>query len=111
MLTPLEQAVLDVLLDKPGELYLSIRQQLAVASVGGREFTGVGFFTRFILPADAPIRRDLPNTAISDVGADIACVKHGVGFVLFVRDGVVSSLEGFTYEGAWPQKTDEFKVY
>jgi hypothetical protein len=111
MLTPLEKGVLDVLLDSPEEPYISIRQQMDYALVTSREFTGVGFFTRFTLPADAPVRRDLPNANFTHVGADIAGLKHGAGFVLFIRDGVVSMLEGFTYVEAWPQTTDEFRVY
>ena len=111
MLTPLEKAALDMLLDRPGEPYGSLRQQLTHASVAKRDFTGVGFFTEFALPADAPVRRDLPDTTIHDVGADVVGVEHGVGFVLFVRAGVISVLEGYTYTGAWPEVTDEFRVY
>ena len=59
MLTPLEKAVLDTLLDKPGAPFDTIRQQLSHAAVAKREFTNVGFFTEFALPEGAPVRRDL----------------------------------------------------
>jgi hypothetical protein len=110
MLTPLEKAVLDMLLDRPGEPYATIRQQLAHATVAKREFSGVGFFTDFALPADAPVRRDLADTTIGDVGAEIPSLKHGAGFVLFIRSGAITMLEGFTYDEPWPSSTDGFTL-
>ena len=43
---------------------------------------------------------------LSDVGADLVGVDHGVGFALFVKDGRLDFLEGFTYADAWPAVTE-----
>ena len=110
MLTPLEKAVLDAILARPGEPYKTVRRQLAIATVSRREFTGVGFFTEFVLPSDTAVRRDLPNMELGDVGAEFPGLKRGAGFLLFIRDGVVSFLEGFTYDEDWPEQADEFRV-
>jgi hypothetical protein len=110
MLTPLEKAVLDMMLEKPGEQIEIIRQQLAHAQVERREFTGAGFFTHFIVPSDAAVRRDLPDMEIGNVGTEFPGVQHGAGFVLFIRDGVITMLEGYTYDEPWPEKTDEFSL-
>jgi len=64
MLSPLEKAVLDLMLDKPSEPFDTAREQMACATVRERKFTGVGFFTHFVLPPDAPVRRDLPDATI-----------------------------------------------
>lgn len=109
--TPLEKAVLDLLLDRPGELFENIRRQLSLATVSERKFTGVGFFTNLVIPSDAPVKRDLPNMEIGDVGAEFPNVKHGAGFLLFIRDGVVSWLEGYTYGENWPVCADRFRVF
>jgi hypothetical protein len=111
MFTPLEKAVLDAMLDKPGEPFETVRKQLAHAAIEKREFSGVGFFTHFVVPPDAPVRRNLPNEEIGDIGAEFPTLQHGAGFLLFIRDGVVSMLEGFTYDEPWPTNTDEFKVH
>ncbi|HEV7925823.1 MAG TPA: hypothetical protein VGR14_10725 [Verrucomicrobiae bacterium] len=111
MLTPLEKAVLEMMLDKAGEPFETIRQQLAHASVGERKFSGVGFFTNFVVPEDIAVRRDLRSMEIGDVGAEIAGLQLGAGFLLFIRDGVVSFLEGFTYDESWPERTDEFRIF
>jgi len=112
MLTPLEKAVIDALLQKSGEPFESIRQQLAHSSVTKREHTGVGFFTEFTLPADAPVRRDLPDATLGNVGAELPGVQHGAGFLLFIRGGVVTMFEGYTYvDDQWSERIDEFRVF
>jgi hypothetical protein len=111
MLTPLEKAVVDALLERQGEPFDSIRQHLAHATITKREFTGVGFFSDFTLPEDAPVRRDLPDATIGDVAAELPGLQHGAGFLLFIRDGTISMLEGYTYDESWPTSTDAFRVY
>ena len=112
MLTPLETAILDMLLDTSGEPFDSIRQQLSYAVVAQRELTGVGFFTNFVIHSDAPVRRDLVDVVIGNVSAELPSLQHGAGFLLFIRDGVASMLEGYTYGGeSWPASTEGFRVY
>jgi hypothetical protein len=36
---------------------------------------------------------------------------HGAGFVLFVDDGVISFLEGFTYDEPWPEDAGSFELW
>lgn len=111
-LTPLEEAVLDEFLDRPGEPFTTLREQLAHASISSRELTGVGFFTHFAVPHEAPVRRDLASAELLDVGARIPEIEHGAGFILFVRDGVISMLEGYTYGNTpWPDSISDFSVY
>jgi hypothetical protein len=111
MLTDLENAVLTMLLRKPDEPFNTLRQQLRHATVSGREFTGVGFFTEFALRRDSPVCRDLPDMALGDVGANVPNLEHGIGFVLFVRGGALSTLEGYTYDEPWPDNTDGFALF
>jgi hypothetical protein len=111
MLTPLEKSVLEMLLDKPGGSFDTLRRQLSYATVSKREFSGVGFFTKFALPKDAQIKRDVPDMTLGDIGAELPGVEHGAGFVLFIRGGVVTMLESYTYDEKWPESTDEFKLF
>lgn len=111
MLTPLEKAVIDTLLDEKGEPFDIIRQQLAHASVTKRVFTGVGFITDFFVPKDASIRRDLPDATLGDVGMEFPSLQHGAGFLLFIRNGVITMLEGYTYDEPWPESIDGFRAF
>ena len=78
-------------------------QQLAVAHVGSRRLTGVGIFVDLSLPRNAP-RVDSINSELSAVcSASLAPPVDLVGFTLFIRGGVISLLEGYTYgDVAWP---------
>ena len=63
-------------------------------------------------PHDAPVSRDLSDDTIGGVGASFPSVERGAGFLLFIRSGVVTMLEGFTYaDDQWPENTDEFQVF
>ncbi len=111
MRTPLEQAVIDMLLESQGEPLDTIRQQLAHATIAERRFTGVGFFTDFVIPPDAPVRRDLADMTLGDIAVEFPNLQHGAGFVLFIRGGVVVMLEGYTYDESWPANTEEFTLH
>jgi hypothetical protein len=109
-LTPFEQAVLEKLLSGESDRYRILQKQIGALHVTERKMTGVGFFTDFSISDDAP---KLPNEAtfhISDVGADINDLKHGAGFVLFIRKGKIEMLEGFTYDEPWPKDINSFHL-
>jgi hypothetical protein len=109
-LTPLEQAVLEKLLSGETQEYRILHNQLGALRVTQRKMTGVGFFTRFSIPDFVP---KLGGTGfeIGDVSADINGLERGAGFVLFVRNGQIDTLEGYTYDEPWPQNIDRFRLY
>jgi hypothetical protein len=51
-LTLLESEVMRLLLDRGDQFFTVLRRQLDHATVKSRELTGVGFFTRFEVPAN-----------------------------------------------------------
>jgi hypothetical protein len=67
-LTSLEQAVLEKLLSGESEGYRILQKQIPTLRVTERKITGVGFFTRFSLPDEAPKPPDEASLEISDVG-------------------------------------------
>lgn len=104
-LSTLERIVLDKLLARKGRVFELLRTQLEGAHVTRREFTGCGFYTYLKVAKSAPpIECDKGNLEISGVVATIDGLEHGAGFVLFVRDGYLDNLEGFTYDEPWPEK-------
>lgn len=72
--------------------------------------TGVGFFVEFTVPADVdpiPVSEDFQ---LGGVQADVDELEYGMGFVLFVRDGRISLLEGYTYEEPLPEAVTNVSV-
>ena len=96
--------ILQALLSGDEDCLKTLRQQAEAASVKSRQMTGVGFYTEFQIPATAPRVAGLPTCKIGDVNGTAENVKHGLGFLLYVKDGVLSMLEGYTYDDPWPDE-------
>ena len=107
-LTPLEQAVLEKLLSGESDRYRILHNQIPALCVSERKMTGVGFFTRFSIPDDIPKLPDEATFQTGGVGANINDLGHGAGFVLFVEDGQIETLEGYTYDEPWPRNVHNF---
>jgi hypothetical protein len=101
-LTTLEKQVLDMLLHGQDEALTILRQQAKQLEVSSREMTGVGFYTEFVVPPDLPRVPGSPTFKLGDVNGTANNVSNGLGFLLYVKDGVLSMLEGYTYDEPWP---------
>jgi hypothetical protein len=108
-----ESRLMEVLLRGDHPVLAVLRAQLEGASVSKREFTGVGFFTTFAVPLTAPrlaVRH--PGHLGRDVYADVPGVENGAGFVLFLKDGALDFLEGFTYgEEQFPAEPKNVRLH
>jgi hypothetical protein len=103
-LTGLERAVIACLLARKHSVTDALRYQADRCRVASREFTGVGFYTTLEVPSDAPpaaVRSG--RMTLGDVTATIDGLNHGAGFVLWIEDGVLRELEGFSYDEPWPE--------
>ena len=110
-LTRLEREVMMTLLAPDHPVMHALRRQYEVCGVARREFTGVGFFSKLVVAggaAAAPVTRK--TIALGDATATIDGLKRGAGFVLFVRDGVLETLEGFTFDEPWPDDATRFQI-
>jgi len=104
----LEQAVLDKLLAGDHPVLVALREQATSARLARREYTGVGFHCHFDVGEGAPtVKKDFH---IGDVRAEMEGVAHGIGFVLIIRDGRLSMLEGYTYDEPWPSEIRGFTL-
>lgn len=110
-LSPFELEVLAVMLDGDHPVLASLREHVAVCRVLSREFTGVGFWTFLKVPLDTP-RADIgpERIVLGGVYAEIEGVEHGAGFILFVEDGYLDNLEGFTYDDPWPKQLGAYTL-
>src|SRR5687767_9833972 len=83
-----------------GDVELEVlRDQFAAANVEERENTGGGFFTKFGVPSGVPRLRRKNRVVIGDVYGEVEGNEHGVGFLLFVENGAIDTLECFSNFG------------
>jgi hypothetical protein len=100
---PLEKAVIERLLAEDDPTLETLRTQMQAAYVTSRKLTGVGFFTDIsIYPENRPLKQ-LPSFVFGDVEASIEGLQHGAGFLLYVKQGFLSMLEGYCYSERWPE--------
>ena len=106
-----EKEVIEKLLAGDYDPFKILNKQYERARIKSREFSGTGFFTYFIIPDDVPKLNDSKNFHFGDVIGEIDGVKNGVGFLLFVKEGVIDFLEGYTYgDEKWPGNIINYKL-
>lgn len=111
MLNDLEAAVLDKLLEADLPALGRLRMQRQRMHVTKREYTGVGFFTEFGHPNDVIRLATSRSIRFGDVLADIEGLEHGAGFVLFIDNGLITMLEGYTNANEeWPREPGSFEL-
>lgn len=108
--TSFEQQVLEKILEGPSPVLEILRTQLQSATINARRMTGAGFFIDFSIPLDTPVIPSKAAFQINDVVGEVNGVENAVGFVLYVEDGRLTTLEGFTYGEEWPASITEWTL-
>ena len=105
--TKLELAALHSIFAETPELAPQLDRQLAVATVTERENSGGGFFTTMTVSEEACVA-DSPRVLGYETQAHVVGLEHGLGFVLFMKNGRMHMLEGF----AWgPESTASLDLH
>jgi hypothetical protein len=109
-LSNLERNVMEMLLSGDDPTLRILADQFRVAKVTNRELTGVGFYTTFSIPPQAPRLEGGKSLRLGDVTAEIQGLQHGAGFILFVNGGVIDFLEGYSFDEPWPDNTENVRL-
>jgi hypothetical protein len=90
-------------------LLTKLRLQLELCAVEKREATGYGFYTTLALPSSVPRTSGL-DLKFGDVVGSTTGLVNGAGFLLYVKDGVLDMLEGYSYDEPWPSSIASFDL-
>jgi len=96
VLSSLERAVLNAIALQVPEVADALAGQQVKVRVTARKNTGRGFYTTLDVSHCSPIKG--VASPVGDVGATVAGLQHGMGFLLWLRDGHIHELEGYAYE-------------
>jgi hypothetical protein len=108
-LSHFESAVLAKLLSGDHPILAALRLQAERARLVSRDLDGSGFYCDFAVPSDVPPLPGNLNLSFGDVTAKVNGLKYGAGFVVFVRDGYLVTLEGYCFED-WPDVITDFEL-
>ncbi len=88
-----------------------LRKQYQSSKITSCEETGVGFFANFNTTSPT-INSNIygENFTIGDVIGNVNGIKGAVGFVLFITNGTISCLEGYTVLDKWPKNDDDIML-
>jgi len=89
-----------------------MEEQTRVARVVAREYSNVGFYTKLATPESVE-KLDLARWKIEDMPHAFAHHPHlsaGASFILWINEGRLVGLEGFTNHGEWPRDEAAFRV-
>ena len=91
----IERAVLEAAAHDYPQSSNCLKRQMELAEVSNFENTGHGFFSTIAVAADAPL---LPDKSPLDAAtATVPGLEYGMGFLVFLDDGRVSLIEGYSY--------------
>jgi len=89
-------AVLTAICENYPEDQVALKAQISTATVSGRENNGHGFYTRFRV--DRGSNAAVKGSRLKNgPAAQIDGLKHGMGFILWLKEGYADCLEGFGY--------------
>lgn len=108
--TELEESVLETIAQGDTKDADALRAQIRCARVKRREYTGVGFFTYFEVSGETLRLSDDYRSNLSEAVASHPDVPAGAGFLLWAEQGKLSCLEGYVFEGLWPENDAKFSV-
>ena len=108
-LYPLERAVLEAIARQVPDYSNALSRQLTQARVIGRKNTGVGFYTTVDISSDDRVCG--VTSPIGDVGATVDHLQHGMGFLLWLKEGRIHELEGYSYAGESTSDLDFERVH
>lgn len=109
--TELEKAVIgSMLADKELKPIRGCVNFDAVA-VSEREFTGLGFLTEFERSPELKLFEDGFTLRWGKVGGRLNASRLETGYLVYIDDGYVTTVEGYTYGDTWPAQVDKIELY
>jgi hypothetical protein len=94
--TNLERTVLAAICETHSADRAALEAQLSTATLLSRENTGAGFYTRFKVER-GPSRAIKGERSRAGPGTKIDGLEHGMGFILWLKEGYADCLEGYSY--------------
>jgi hypothetical protein len=80
-------------------------------NVSDREFSGVGFLTEFEQSQELKLFDAGVSLRWGKVGARLNASRIETAYLVYIDDGYLTSVEGYTYGDEWPSSIDRVEPY
>lgn len=111
MLNQLERAVLGRFIADP-ELPLTVwTMNCDAMRVTNRSLTGSGFLAEMDRSTATKLFAEDVSLRWGKIGALLNGSQIETGFVVYVDSGYITCIEGYAYDGVWPDLVDKFELY
>lgn len=109
--TEIEKAVIQRLLGDSSLSPLRSSIRWDTIEVKSRSMTGAGFLTEFKSSPELRLFKEGTNLRWGKAGARLNDAGVETGYVIYVDDGQVTGIEGYTYGDEWPTHIDRVELY
>jgi hypothetical protein len=91
-LWPIEREVLEITAAEYPASAEALRQQIDTARVISFKNSGAGFFSDLVVATNAPLLTE--KSPLNGAYGNVSGIEHGIGFIVFLKDGRLSMIEG-----------------
>jgi len=105
-----ERDVMKSIIAEDSTTSIVLGEQYKSAIIVNREFSGFGFFTNFEIIDKSLKLAGSQNRELGNTHAKIEGLELGAGFVLFIRNGFIKTLECYTYDEPWPETISTYTI-
>ena len=109
--TELEQAVIGSMLSDHELKPAMSTVNFDAVVVSDREFTGAGFLTEFERSEELRLFDAGVSLRWGKVGARLNASRVETGYLVYVDNGYVTTVEGYTYGDEWPDQVEQIELY
>jgi hypothetical protein len=92
-LWPIEREVLEITAAEYPASTRALRQQIDTVQVVEFENSGAGFFSNLAVAPDVPLLSE--SSPLKGAHGIVDGIEHGMGFIVFLKDGQLSMIEGY----------------
>jgi hypothetical protein len=107
----LEMKVIERFLSDPNLTFLTPSLRWEATKVKDRSMTGAGFLTEFEHSEELKVLGNGVSLRWGKVGARLSSSKIETGYLVYVDDGYLTAVEGYTYGDEWPPDIDRIEMY
>jgi len=107
----LEKAVVEMLLNDRALLDKKKSVRWDAVAVKRRSMTGAGFLTEFEHSPELCVFGETVSLRWGKAGARLNDARIETGYLVYVDDGVITRVEGYTYGDEWPTSIDRIEMY